>query len=115
MLIAADDAFKSATEARNWVSEKADRIHRNFAMAVDLLSDFEMDFPSKDPTSDPNIGKMTTRPGEANTSDTSKSPSTILYSLKKNLHAKVNFYPFLYPSTLTNVTNPSHWAMNGRN
>ena len=86
MLIAADDALKSATEARNRISEKADR---NFAMAIDLLSDFEIDFPSKDPTSDPNIGKMATR--EANTSDTSKSASTILYSLKKNLHAKVKF------------------------
>jgi hypothetical protein len=112
VLIAADDALKSATEARNWISEKADK---KFAMAIDLLSDFEMDFPSKDPTSDPNIGKMTTRPGEANTSDTSKSPSKILCSLKKNLHAKVKFYPFLYLSTLTNVTNPSPWAMNGRN
>ena len=102
MLVAADDALKSATEARNWISEKADR---KFAMAIDLLSDFEMDFPSKDPTSDPNTGKMVTR--EANTSDTSKSPSTILYSLKKNLHAKVKLYLFLYLSTLTNVTNPS--------
>ena len=101
MLIAADDALKSATEARNWISEKADK---KFAMAIDLLSHFEMDFPSKDPTSDPNIGKMAT-----------KSPSTILYSLKKNLHAKVKFYLFLYLSTLTNVTNPSPWAMNGRN
>jgi hypothetical protein len=110
VLIAADDALKSATEARNWITENADN---KFAMAIDLLTGFEMDFPSKDPTSDPNIGKMATR--EANTSDTSKSPSTILYSLKKNLHAKVKFYLFLYLSTLTNVTNPSPWAINGRN
>ena len=102
MLITADDALKSATEARNWISEKADR---KFAMAIDLLSDFEMDFPSKDPTSDPNIGKIATT--EANPNDTSMSPSTILYSLKKNLHAKVKLYLFLYLSTLTNVTNPS--------
>ena len=109
MLIAAEDALKSATEARNWISEKADK---KFAMAIDLLSNFEMDFPSKDPTSDPNTGKMATM--EANTSDTSRSPSTILYSLKKNLHANVKFL-FLHLSTLTNVTNPSHWEMIGRN
>jgi hypothetical protein len=92
VLIAADDALKSAAEARNWISEKADR---KFAFAIQLLSDFEMDFSSKDPTSDPNIGKMPTR--EANMSDTSKSPSTILYSLKKNLHAKVKFLPVSLP------------------
>ena len=92
VLIAADDALKSAAEARNWISEKADR---KFALAIQLLSDFEMDFPSKDPTSDPNIGKMATR--EANMSDTSRSPSTILCSLKKSLHAKVKFLPVSLP------------------
>ena len=94
MLIAADDALKSATEAGDRRSENADR---KFAAAIDLLSGFEMDFPSKDPsrpTSDPNIGIllgwMVTRGG--NMSDTSKSPSKILHSLKKNLHStKVKF------------------------
>jgi hypothetical protein len=86
VLIVADAALKSATETRNRISEKTDR---KFATAIYLLSDFEMDFSSKDPTSDPNIGMMATR--EANMSDTSKSPSAILYSLKKNLNAKVKF------------------------
>ena len=96
MLIAADDALKSASEAGDRRSEKVDR---KFATAIHLLSGFEMDFPSKDPSrptsdddSDPNIpiplfGKMVTR-----MSDTSKSPSKILHSLKKDLHStKVKF------------------------
>ena len=82
MLIAADDALKSAAEPGDGISEKA---NRKFARTILLLSDFEKDFPSKDPTSDPNIG------GEANLSDTPKSPSTILHALKMNLHALVKF------------------------
>ena len=86
MLIAADNAIKSAAEPGDGISEKADR---KFARAILLLSGFEKDFPSKDPTSDPNIGGVVTR--EANLSDTSKSPSTILHALKMNLHALVKF------------------------
>ena len=83
-----------------------------------MLSGFEKDFPSKGPTSNPNIGEMQ---GEMVTREAKssgyKSPSKILHTLKRNLHAKVRHSTFqvLYLTTLTNVTNPSQWAMNGRN
>jgi hypothetical protein len=82
--MAADDALKSAAEAGNRISNNVDG---KFATAIHLLSGFEKDFPSKDPTSDPNISGVVTR--EASMSDTSKSPSAILHALKRNLHAKV--------------------------
>ena len=84
MLIAADDALKSAAEARNRTSKEVDK---KFGEVIFLLSGFEKDFPSKDSTLDSNIGETVT--GEATMGDESKSPSTILYTLKKNLHAKV--------------------------
>jgi hypothetical protein len=84
MLIAADDALKSAAEpeAENKTSAEVDE---KFREAIDLLSGFEKDFLSKDPTSDPNISRTGKR------SSMSDSPLTILYALKKNLHAKVKF------------------------
>jgi hypothetical protein len=81
--MAADDALKSATEAGSKTTKKVDKIFRK---AIHLLSGFEKDFPF---TSDQNIGGMATREGKMD--DKFKSPSTILYSLKKDLHAKVMF------------------------
>ena len=75
-----------------------------------MLSGFEKDFLSEDSTSDPNIGGMVAE--EAKISDRSRSPSTILYALKKNLHAKVKSPSVFYLSTLM---NSSQWAMSGRN
>jgi hypothetical protein len=85
VLIAADDALKSASDAGaagHWTSNKVDK---KFEDAIHLLSGFEDDFtfPSKDPTSDPNISGTVTR--ETKLSD------TILYALEKNMHAKVKF------------------------
>jgi hypothetical protein len=91
VLIAADDALKSAAKAGNRTSMQVDE---KFREAIDLLSGFEKDFPSMDPTSDPNIGRSVTREnleGKMSDSDKSDSPSTILYALKKYLHAKVKF------------------------
>jgi hypothetical protein len=111
MLNVADDAIKSAVEAGNRTSKEVDK---KFEDAIRLLGDFkfEKDFsvPSGDPTSDPKIGGTVTI--EAEISDKFESPSTILYALKKNLHAKVKSPYIIYPSTLTNIT--SQWAMNGR-
>ena len=66
-------------------------VDEKFREAIDLLSGFDKDFPSKDPTSDPNIGRSVTREDPEGKSDKSDSPSTILFALKKNLHAKVKF------------------------
>ena len=85
MLIAADDALRSAAEAGDRTSKEVDN---KFEEAIHLLCAFEKDFPSE-PASGSNVGGMVTR--EGTTSDKSESPSTILYSLKKNLHAKVKF------------------------
>jgi hypothetical protein len=93
VLIAADDALKFAAEAGAWTSKEVDK---KFGEAIDLLSSFEKDFPSKDPMSDPNIGGMVTR--EAKMSDKSESPATILDALKKNLHAKVKFPSVFFTS-----------------
>ena len=95
VLIAADDALKSALESGDKISEETDK---KFGDAIDLLSAFEEDFPSKDPTPDdldPNIGGTTTRDAKM-----SKSPLTILHALKENLHSKVNFHSFLFLSPL---------------
>ena len=83
-MIAADDAIKSAAEAGNKTSSETDN---KFREVIHMLSGFEKDFLSEDSTSDPNIGGMVAE--EAKISDRSRSPSTILYALKKNLHAKV--------------------------
>lgn len=78
MLVAADDALTSATEARYLKSNKVDK---KFRRVIDLLSRFEMDF--KDSMSGPNIGETITREAK------SKSPSMVLHALKENLRAKV--------------------------
>jgi hypothetical protein len=86
VLIAADDALKSAVEAGDWASQEVDK---KFGKAIYLLSDLEKDFPS---VSDPNIGGTVT--GEANmcdNTDKSESFSAILRALEKNLFSKVKF------------------------
>jgi hypothetical protein len=98
VLIAADDALKSAAEAGYRTSEEVDK---KFGDAIHLLSGFEKDFPSKDPTSDPNIAGTIIR--EAKMGDEFKSPSTILSALKKNLHAKVKFPSVSLPLIALNV------------
>ena len=77
MLIAADDALKSAAEAGDRASVEVDE---KFRKAIHLLSVFEKVFPPNHPTSDSNLGGS--KP---------ESPSTILNALKNNLHAKVKF------------------------
>jgi hypothetical protein len=87
VLIAADDALMSAAKAGDRTSEEVDK---KFGDAIYLLSCFEKEFPSKDPTSDLIIGGMM----EAKMNDKfnmSEYASTILYALKQNLHAKVKF------------------------
>ena len=73
--------------------------------AIRRLRDFEERFVFKD------HGPVTSD-SKAKMGDESKSPSMILSALIKNLHAKVDFYLFIYLSTLTNL---SQWAMNGWN
>ena len=80
MLIAADNALKSAAEAGNKTSKAVDN---KFKRAIRLLSDFEKDFPFK------NCNRTTT--GEVKMGNKSKSPSKILRALKTKLHAKVKF------------------------
>ena len=106
LLTAADNAIKSAADAGDRTSRKVDK---KFEKAIRVLNNFEKDFPSQDPKSDPSIGGTVTKEAK---SDKSESPSTILYALRKNLHTKVNFRLFLYLLTLT---NHSQWAINGRN
>ena len=96
VLIAADDALKSAVEAKVWpfwpkdkISEEVDK---KFGDAIDLLSAFDKDFPSKDLIADPNIGETITREAEMR-----ESPPTILDALKRNLHAKVMFPSIFIP------------------
>ena len=101
LLIAADNTLKSADEAGNKTSKVVDN---KFKRAIRLLSDLEKDFPFKD--------RSITVTGEERTSNKSKSPSKILYALKKNLHAKASFPLFFYLLTLR---NPSPWAINDRN
>lgn len=86
VLIAADDALKSASEAGDRTSE----VDNKFKEAIHLLCEFEKAFRFEDPMSYPNIGETATK-----INDWSKSPSTILYSLKQNLHAKVKL-PSVY-------------------
>ena len=90
MLIAADDAIKSATEAGDKSSKKVDK---KFGKAIKLLSGFEKEFPIKHPTSDPNIGETVIRKAKMNRKSKPPLtlPSMILHALEKNLHAKVKF------------------------
>lgn len=87
MLIAADDALKSAAEVEDRTSE----IDKKFEEAIDMLSAFEKNFPSEPPKLGPNIVGR-----EA--SDKYKYASMILFRLKCNLHAKVKFLPFSFTS-----------------
>ena len=90
MLIAADDAIKSAAEAGDKTSKKLDE---KFGRAIKLLSGFEKDFPIKHPTSDPYIGETVTRNAKMNRKSKPPLtlPSMILHALEKKLHAKVKF------------------------
>ena len=94
MLIAADDALKSALEASNRTSKEVDK---KFGDAIKLLGDFEKEFsvPSGDPTSDPKIGGTVTRKAEMG--DKFESPATTLYALKKNLLSKVTSLIYYLP------------------
>ena len=82
VLIAADDALKSAAEA----GDRASVVDEKFRKAIHLLSVFEKVFPPNHPTSDPNFGGS--KP---------ESPSMTLNALKINLHAKVRFPSFSLP------------------
>ena len=104
MLRAADNALQSAADSEYWRSE----LDNKFGKAIELLSDFARDFPVKDPTLDPNIGGTVTE--EVKMSDKSKSPMTILQALKNDLHSKVKFHLYFYPSTLMDT---SQCAMKG--
>ena len=84
MLVAADDALRSAAES-GCGDERSEKLDGKFAAVINLLVSFEKDFLSE--TSDPNIGGMVTK--IAYLSDTSQSPSTILQALKQDLHSKV--------------------------
>ena len=105
VLVAADEALKSAAEAGDKTSDEVDK---KFEEAIHKLSAFE-DFWFKDLTSDPNTSRMVTREAM---SDKFESPSAILYALKENLHAKVRFILVFYVYMLM---TSSQWAMNGRN
>ena len=105
VLIAADNALKSANEAGNRTSQDVDK---KFRKAILLLSDFEKDFPSKDSMLDESDPNIITREVKKSDKLESESPSTILHVLKKSLHAKVNFHLFLCFSTLMNF---SQWGM----
>ena len=98
VLIAADNALKSAVERGDTTSMEVDK---KFGEAIDLLCAFEKDFPSKCSTSDPNIDGTVTR--EAKISDHSGSPLTVLGALKKNIHSKVKLPPVFFFSTLMDL------------
>jgi hypothetical protein len=88
VLIAADNALNAAAVAGDMVS----KVENKFEEAVHLLGGFEKDFPSKDPTSDQNIGGIVSESGEAKMNDRSKYVPTSLYSLKKNIQAEVKLH-----------------------
>ena len=89
VLIAADDALKSATEAGNRTSKEVDN---KFEEAINLLRAFEKDFPLRSEGPRPNRGTITRG---ADTSNKSAFPSTILYSLKKKFHAAEVRFPYI--------------------
>ena len=105
MLIAADDALRSAADTA--FLDTIPTVDRKFGHAIDLLSDFAKGFPLKNLTSDPNSGREVS--GDVMINVKSKSPSTILHALKNDLHSNVTFPSVLYLPTLTNC---SQWAMN---
>lgn len=93
VLTAADNALFPAAEAGDNTSMEVDK---KIGEAIKLLRAFEKNFPFvfKDPTSDSKIGGTVT--SEANMSDNSTSPSTILYSLEANLYVRVKFLSVLF-------------------
>ena len=105
MLIAADDALKSAVVS-GYLSQRS-QVDKKVGKAVDLLSDFAKDFPLKDPTSDPNIGGTFT--GEVTMSDKSKSATTVLQALKNDLYSNVKF-----PSASLSLNSDDRILANGR-
>jgi hypothetical protein len=106
VLIAADDALKSAAVAGDRTSEEVDE---KFREAINLLSGFEKDFLSQ-LTSDPKIGGKLV--WQAKTSDESETPLTILNALKENLHAKVSFPSISLPLNADNLKSYcSQWAI----
>ena len=106
VLIAADNALKSANEGGNRTSQDVDN---KFREAILLLSDFEKDFSSKNPMLDDTGPNIVTREVKIGGLPESESPSTILHVLKKSLHAKVSFHLFPCLSALMNF---SQWGMN---
>ena len=88
MLVAADDALRSAAESECG-NRRSEKLEGKFATVINLLVSFEKDSFSE--PSVPNIYEMATQARKANMSDASKSPSMILYALKRNLHSKVKF------------------------
>ena len=90
VLIAADDALKSAAEAGDKTSRKVDK---KFGNAIKLLSGFEKEFSTKHSTSDPNTGTAVTRKAKMNRKFKFPLtlPSMILHALENKLHAKVKF------------------------
>ena len=84
-------------------------VDKKFGEAIDLLSAFENDFPSKYSTSDPGIGGTAAR--EATMSDTSGSPLAVLCALKERIHAKVKL-PFV--SLPLNADEFSQQTIKGR-
>ena len=89
MLIAADDALKSAAEA-----DRPRIVNKKFSKVNNLLRGFEKDFPLKDSTSNPNIVGTVTR--EAKMNDSEYAPM-ILHALKGNLHTEVRFLSVSLP------------------
>jgi hypothetical protein len=90
VLIAADDALKSAAEVEDRTSE----IDKKFEEAIDMLSAFEKNFPFEPPKLGPNIVGTVTR----GASDQYKYASMILSLLKCNLHSRVKFLRFSFTS-----------------
>jgi hypothetical protein len=95
VLIAADHAIKLALKSAAAAGDRtSNEVDKKFREAIHLLSDFEKDFPSQVAVP-PIFGSDVS--SEANISDKSQSPFTILNALKENLHAKVEFFHlFLY-------------------
>ena len=91
MLIAADDALRSAANSKALLRKsKVDQeVDKKFRKAIDLLCDFAEDFPLKDSTSGPNTGWTVT--GGVTMSDKSKSATTILQALRNDLRSNVEF------------------------
>ena len=90
MLIAADDALKTATEAGKRTSKEVDK---KFEEAINLLRAFEKDFPARSEGPRPDRGPVAR---EANTSNKSAFPSTILHGLKKKFHAAEVTFSYIH-------------------